>query len=556
MNFDLFEAIILVGINGFSVFLVVVILANSSKERIYQWFVALTICLVGWVNFAYLGYVEENAEIALSAYRINLGFVSTFFFTAYMFYIESFLRLKQTLLKLTLLGAVAIFIALSLLTDTIIKGVTQREWGNEIQFGEFYTYFSIFAALTTLMFLYYFVSRYSTLAPREKRKVKFFLIGTTFFILFNFTFNILITTLLDTAEYQHFGDYSAIIFLGFTTFAMLKRKFLNVRVALAAFLISAMSVLLLIDIIVLSSNLEEQGVKVLLFIPFVAISVVLVKSVLNEIKQKEEISKINRALKKSEKRFSDLATEQKDIIDVMGHEIRTPLSIIKQELNYHIQATVPEKNKWQMGAVSKKQVNTLFDTLITINEELDHTLRLVTDMLETARIDKERFDLNLSKFDIIDLARMVYNRFSKSEDASDFNLEFKASLSSKLQVEADKTRIRECMDILLSNALKYGKNIHGKKSEIKLEIEKEGKRVKIIVSDNGRGIDKTDIKKLGKKFLRLNPRTVNLERPGGTGLGLFVAKNIIQYHKGELIVTSDGIGMGSKFTISIPIKQS
>ncbi len=71
------------------------------------------------------------------------------------------------------------------------------------------------------------------------------------------------------------------------------------------------------------------------------------------------------------------------------------------------------------------------------------------------------------------------------------------------------------------------------------------------------GIDPNDMEKLGKKFSRLDPHTngSKLPRPGGSGLGLYTYKGIIEHHQGQLVIESEGLGKGSTFTLKFPLKK-
>lgn len=545
MTFSTLEPVVLTLINAGGLFLIIVVLANSFNEKLYRWFVVMTILLMGWVNFAYLGYSESSINSAITAYRLNLAFVAAFFFAAYAFYIECFLKINKPIFRATLFLISGVFVILSLFTNTIIDGAITRDWGNEIHFGSIYPAFSVFSAVMAIVFMYYFISRYFTLPSEERKKIIFFLIGTFFFIIFNVTFNILTTTFLNTAEYQHYGDYSAIIFLIFTVFAVVGRKFLNVKVALAAFVISAMSILLLFNII----TTVPQEVKMFMFGVFIILSVILMRSVINEIKSKQQLF--------------DLASEQKDIIDVMGHEIRTPLTAIIQAIKVLKKYVLPIEEKLMRAAQASseqelpKALTLLFDETKTADRATTKANMLVTDMLETARLDKQRFELNYEQFDLVSVVRSSVELMSKTVEGESEPLKYEIKLEQPALdafiVEADKTRISQAVDALLSNSIKYRdpmKNL----VKINVSVEKRGDEALIKVVDNGIGINPSDISKLGKKFVRLNPKTNgDLKRPGGTGLGLFVVNGIMQYHNGKLIIKSDGLGKGSEFILNFPI---
>ena len=254
----------------------------------------------------------------------------------------------------------------------------------------------------------------------------------------------------------------------------------------------------------------------------------------------------------------------------MGHEIRTPLTAIIQTLKVHKKYTLPFEKKLMAEAKSSKELTEalplFFEAMKTIDRASTHASTLVTDMLETARLDKQRFELNYEKFDLVETVKSNVEIMSKTvEDGpqnvaqqSDqplvkYQIHFEPPKFKEFIVEADKTRIGQAVYALLNNAIKY--HDPAKKTvEVNISLTRKGNYAQITISDNGIGIDPADIHKLGKKFLRLNPKSSgNLQRPGGTGLGLFVVKGIMAYHKGYLQIESKGLTKGSTFTLQFPI---
>lgn len=557
MSFQILQTITLVIIDTVSLFLFIVVSGNSLKSGLNRWFIVMTICLLGWVNFSYFGFIEHDPVRALLLYKINWAFVSAFFFSAYVFYVENFLKIRNVFLRLGLLVFSIGFIFLSIFTNIILKGVVQQSWGNEIVFGSGNIFFNAFSVIVTFMFVYYFISRYVILSKKERSEVIYFIIGTFGLIFFNLIFNIAIPLLLNTAKFQTFGDFSSIIFLSFAAFAILKYRFLGIKIALTAFLISTIGMSLVLDIFVFSNEPFERLAKLLILVFFIIVAVLLVRSVVTEIKQREKLVIINSALTKSKQRYFDLASEQKDIIDVMGHEIRTPLTAIIQELNIHKSLLIPNKATWLKDAETKdereKMIPLIFESFETIDKASTHAAQLVNDMLETARLDKKRFELNYSQFNIANELKNSISIMDKTIEKGICKIKFVNTTNSQLIVEADKTRIREALDALLSNAIKYRDQ---KKDMCLITVRLSSSRsiFKIEVIDNGIGIAKEDIKKLGKKFVRLNPKLNDtLKRPGGTGLGLFVVTGIVNYHKGKFTITSPGLNKGSIFTMEFPL---
>lgn len=293
------------------------------------------------------------------------------------------------------------------------------------------------------------------------------------------------------------------------------------------------------------------------FVESIAKSINLAVGRANYFKKFEDlISELEAKVEERTKQLRELAEEQKNIIDVMGHEIRTPLSVVNSEISLHEEITLPNLDKWLKKEMTEEEVKNLFDSIKVIGKATAQSISLVNDMLETARIDKKRFELNYSKFDIVENVKSSVELMKKTANSEIHTLVFDSKIA-KLEVEADETRITEAVQALISNSIKYGINPDTGKADITISVEEANtfEEVVITISDKGMGIKKEDIEKLGQKFVRLNPETKNLQRPKGTGLGLFVVKNIMKYHGGELIISSDGIGKGSSFKILLPTKN-
>lgn len=285
---------------------------------------------------------------------------------------------------------------------------------------------------------------------------------------------------------------------------------------------------------------------------------------LHNTKSYEEISKFNITLKKevakATKQLKELTEQQKDQVDIMGHEVKTPLTVISQQLNLLLELILtedkrkgllngkikPEDAKWILDGLKKMQVAELQEESI------------VTNMIEAARLEKLRFELNYSTFDVVELVKLA---IKDSETRLEANHQ-KGSIAlqtelKNLQIEADSTRIKQCIDGLLTNAEKYGRNPHTLALDITVSIKVDHSMISISVKDHGMGIAPNDLEKLGKKFSRLNSHIdgSKLARPGGSGLGLYTYKGIIERHHGQLIITSEGLGKGSTFTLEFPIKK-
>lgn len=265
-------------------------------------------------------------------------------------------------------------------------------------------------------------------------------------------------------------------------------------------------------------------------------------------------------LKESSERYLQIAQEQKDQIDVMGHEVRTPLTVILQELNLLLDMILTEEKReqWTRGEVLPEDAMRVIDGLKSMSVAAKQEKAIVNNMLEAARIDKQTFELNYSEFDIFEILNWAIKESTKRLESK--NRVGKITLNTnldKLIVEADKSRIKQCIDGLFDNAEKYGINPEDQTLNIDVSVKEESGMAEISFKDHGIGIDPKDMDKLGKKFSRLNPYSngSKLVRPGGTGLGLYTFKGIMEHHSGKLLIESDGVGKGSTFTLRFPMKK-
>lgn len=259
-----------------------------------------------------------------------------------------------------------------------------------------------------------------------------------------------------------------------------------------------------------------------------------------------ELSEKNKDLTDALEKLEEVRRQERDMIDVMGHELRTPITIVRNALLV-LQSKLEEKKKPSVK-VMKEYVEKAVEGA---KRELD----LVETLLSATKVESNRIQMTLTKIDAIDIVEDAIYAHQHFADEKKLKIVFKKP-KKDIFVYADKTRIQEVADNLLSNAIKY--TMQG---DVKIEIHEKDKKVHIAFIDKGIGISKEDQKNLGKKFFRakqhLNRKDGNgdgVVRPGGTGLGLYVSFNLMKLMGGKVNVESE-VGKGSTFTI-IAVKHT
>jgi len=233
-----------------------------------------------------------------------------------------------------------------------------------------------------------------------------------------------------------------------------------------------------------------------------------------------------------EKMIDNLKSE---FISIAAHQLRTPLSAIKWSIKMILDGDV--------GRLNEEQQQLLFKGYQS-NERIIH---LVNDMLNVSRIEEGRFGYNFEKVDFLEIVKSEIESlepiFKRKNIGFVVNKPKKAPL-----VYIDSEKMHLVMQNLFENAVKYTPDF----GRIELTIVMGDKFLKVKVKDNGVGIPKDCQEKLFSKFFRAD-NVIRLQTEG-SGLGLFIVKNIIKKHGGEITFDSKE-GMGTEFVFTIPLDK-
>jgi two-component system, OmpR family, phosphate regulon sensor histidine kinase PhoR len=213
------------------------------------------------------------------------------------------------------------------------------------------------------------------------------------------------------------------------------------------------------------------------------------------------------------------------------HELKSPLSSIQLYLETLNSRDVPEDKKKEFYGLMMRDAERLKN--------------LVNSILEIASMDKKKFykDFEVYKADetIKKIILESAEQFQLNESAVKF------SGDAGCDILLDRNSIKTVFDNLVDNSIKYSVS----PLEIMIKFKRNTKKIEIEFSDNGIGIQNDEIKKIFQKFHRIYDK--DIPNVKGTGLGLYVVREIIKNHKGKVFASSEGKGMGSKFKIELPI---
>lgn len=231
-----------------------------------------------------------------------------------------------------------------------------------------------------------------------------------------------------------------------------------------------------------------------------------------------------------------ISKSKSEFISIAAHQLRTPLSAVKWAMKLVIDG--------DMGPLNPEQLQFLNRGYET-NQKM---ISLVNDLLNVARIEDGRFGYSFKEANIIEVIDAIINSSKLASRERDVDVELVNNAADLKPFVFDAEKMTLAIQNLLDNALKYT-NPGGK---VVLDVSVEGDYLKMKVSDNGVGVPKNQISRLFSKFFRAE-NVIHMQT-SGSGLGLFIVKNIITRHGGDIKVDSEE-GKGTTFTLVIPLKE-
>lgn len=224
-----------------------------------------------------------------------------------------------------------------------------------------------------------------------------------------------------------------------------------------------------------------------------------------------------------------------DFISIASHELKTPISIMKNNiwmLKNTIDRDFSEREKRYLDSV---------------DIGVERLKNLVDDLLNVSRIDQNRLSLDIKETDLDSLIELSLNSFSETIELKKITI--KKILQKGIKVKADPDKLRQVLDNLVSNAIKYSRQSN---PTIEIASKIDGFNAFISISDNGQGIKEEDYTKIFTKFGRAS-EGIKLSTPGSsTGLGLYITKGYVENMHGSIGFKSNTNKNGTTFWFTLP----
>jgi signal transduction histidine kinase len=307
---------------------------------------------------------------------------------------------------------------------------------------------------------------------------------------------------------------------------------LNVKVISTEILTLVLALVILFEVIT-STDIISLIFRSSIFILVVSVGILLVRSVVREVKQREELQVLTEELKLANDKLLVLDKARAEFISIASHQLRTP----------------PATIKWYLAAILSGDYGTLDpgvkETLIKAEVVNNSQISLIDDLLNASRIERGKMEFLFEPTDISTLAKITVDQLVPQATIKKLSLVYYPPERPLPEIMADKEKLRQVINNMIDNAIKYSTE-----GQIKISaFEKDG-NVLVSVTDSGKGIEPDQLSGVFEKYNRGKDSATHAT---GLGLGMYVAKVVIEQHKGKIWAESQGQGRGSTFIFSIPI---
>lgn len=514
------------------------VIKNSSNKILSRSFFGLASSFSFWTAFSLFIWTHyESSSQTMFAWLLVDTFDLLFFVFAFYFVYVYLNKKDISFFQKSLFLLPLIPLILSFSTKYGLNGFDLTDCVS--QEGVFYSKF-IFSS-EIFIFLLIIINIVSNLLKTwknkpERKEILLLSFGVVFFLI-SFFVSGYIADSTDYYQYEQIGLFSMLVFLGFLAYIIVEFKAFKVR------LFGAQAIVIgLITLIGSKLFTAEAGVNrtiTIVTLGFVSLfGYFLIKSVKKEIEARERIEKLADELEHANERLHVLDQQKSQFVSIASHQLRAPLTAIKGYLSMIMEG--------DYGKVEGE----LREIIQRVMDSSNNLVTIVGDFLDVSRIEQGKMAYDWKDFDLKPLVETVGNEMKPVADKR--GLEFSVSVKEgkSYMVHGDMNKLKQVFTNLVDNSIKYTP-----KGKVWVELSQPTPgTVRFEVNDNGIGIAAETLPKLFEKFTRAEgANDVNVI---GTGLGLYVAKEMVLAHEGGKIwAESDGKGKGSTFVVELKALQ-
>lgn len=523
---------------------------NNRKERGNRSFALMTLAGLIWMNASFFEDELKNPERMF--FLLKLDFASGLFVAFFLLLfcldisrstLAQKIIVRRALITIPVISSLLIFFSGLILSgyQIVDGGVISPVLGSGQMLYDLLLAGALFGGVGILLW------QFRRSSPEDKAKFVYLLVGFLLTATIAFLTNVLLADYIKASPhyglYSRLGLFSSVFLILFSGYAIVRHRLLNIKVIATELLSLGILVFSLFQVLK-SERAADLIVNIAVFLILLFFVIMLMRSVENEVRRKEELQLLTKKLSAANEKLKELDQARAEFMSMASHQLQTPLTAIRGYSSLLLEKSAGDLTAGQEDMIRKIEVGS------------ERMVRLVEDYLNLSRIESGKLEYNLTKCRLEDICREVVDTLALKAKDKNLSLAFNMPAEPLPQVMIDGPKVREVISNLVDNAIKYTP-----KGGITVSIAMRERRpnqasdcLRVTVADTGMGIPPADIPRLFGKFSRI--RDKEHLQVKGTGLGLYVGKVMIENNGGKIWAESDGAGKGSRFIVEMPVAQS
>jgi signal transduction histidine kinase len=525
--------------------LFIVLITNDKKNKNIYYFAGFIFSMFFWLLTTLFFYILNDKNLLLiNTYLIY--FAPPFIPVFMILFAQTFPRQKLNYSKtrLTLfLGFSAIISILALIPNAVIDSVVIiDQYTRYIKYGPLYPLYFVQISLYFCIVIYVMIKKYLILQGRERNQVEITFLTLIVGSLVGVFTSLIMPTYGDFSLFWVGSFYSGYLAAA-TFYGIIKYGLFDIKLVTTEFAAFTTWILLFIKIF-FNENVEYRVIDSVILFLIIISSILIIKTVKKEIVLREKddelvtnITGLNKRLEKTNVQLKELDQKKSEFMSLATHQLRAPLTAMKGYSSMILDGT--------FGKINNPEIE---DAVNKISRSTTDLTMVVEDYLNISRIEQGRMQYNFSKINIVELIQDIINGVKATADRIGLKINLNYDTNEVYNIKADEGKIKQVFLNIIDNAVKYTPS-----GSIDIYIEKKESEKKILVKikDTGVGIKKEVLPSLFHKFVRApDASKVNIL---GTGLGLYVAGEILKAHKSRAWAESNGEGYGSVFYVELSL---
>lgn len=484
-----------------------------------------------WVFNIIVQWIASYHTSLMFAWQLTSIFEILFFVTT-IYFILVFLNKGEDVSNKVKYFFIAIIAPVAILLPTKLNILFYDPVNCEGVVGPLWYYIYGFEILSLFWISFVAIKRYIQAKNNKEQRSPIILSSLAVIsLLALFSASNIFAEILKTYEINLVGPVGVVLFVGLMSYMTLKYKTFNFKLLGTQILVFVIwflvaSLLFIQDLYIIHALIGVTLIFVFLF------GYLLIKSVMREVLQRLELEKLTKDLENANEKLKGLDKLKTEFLSLASHQLRSPLTAIKGYTSMVLDGTY--------GNISEE----LKEPVSRVYQSTEHLVKIVEDLLNVSKIEQGGLVFEMKEGQ--DFKSLVKDVFSLVEvTAKSKGLAFEMSVTEgDYKIPMDQEKIRQVVLNLMDNSIKYTKE-----GSVKVILEKPTeKTIRLSIQDTGMGVSPEAKQKLFQKFSRADGARMNTS---GSGLGLYLAKEIMAAHKGNIWVESEGVGKGSTFILEM-----